>query len=179
MSTEAIRALAPVGGRFLDACRRRATDVRPGLVHAAGRQISEAVSRNTRAKHGILEICKRPELAAEVTLQPIEILDVDAAIIFADLLLPVEPMGLKLEFVSGEGPWIENAITEPEDIDDLSTDRTDDLGYVERSDPEGHGFARREGAGYRLCGCAFHPGQLHDRRRSVQDLPEDQEADVR
>ncbi len=54
----------------------------------------------------------------------------DAAIIFADLLLPVEPMGLKLEFIAGEGPCIENAITEPEDIDALSTDQTDDLGYV-------------------------------------------------
>jgi uroporphyrinogen decarboxylase len=63
-------------------------------------------------------------------LQPVEILDVDAAIIFADLLLPVEPMGLKLEFVAGEGPSIDNPIAEPEDIDDLSTSRTDDLGYV-------------------------------------------------
>jgi uroporphyrinogen decarboxylase len=86
--------------------------------------------REIRSRYGILEICKRPELAAEVTLQPIEILDVDAAIIFADLLLPIVPMGLKLEFVAGEGPLIENAITEPEDIDDLSTSRTDDLGYV-------------------------------------------------
>ncbi len=86
--------------------------------------------RDIRSRHGILEICKHPELAAEVTLQPIEILDVDAAIIFADLLLPIEPMGLKLEFIAGEGPSIENAITEPEDIDDLSTSRTDDLGYV-------------------------------------------------
>ena len=67
-----------------------------------------------------------------MTLQPIDILDVDAAIIFADLLLPIEPMGLKLEFIAGEGPSIENAITEPEDIDDLSTSRTDDLGYVAR-----------------------------------------------
>lgn len=86
--------------------------------------------REIRAKNGILEICKKPELAAAVTLQPVEILDVDAAIIFADLLLPIEPMGLKLEFVSGEGPHIENAITEPEDIDELSTSRTDELGYV-------------------------------------------------
>ena len=69
-------------------------------------------------------------MAAAVTLQPIEILDVDAAIIFADLLLPVEPMGLKLEYISGEGPSIENAITVSEDIDALSTERTDDLGYV-------------------------------------------------
>ena len=86
--------------------------------------------RDIRSKHSILEICKRPDLAAEVTLQPIDILDVDAAIIFADLLLPIEPMGLKLEFVAGEGPRIENAITEPEDIDELSTSRTDDLAYV-------------------------------------------------
>ena len=86
--------------------------------------------RDIRSHHGILEICKRADLASEVTLQPIDILDVDAAIIFADLLLPIEPMGLKLEFVAGEGPHIANSITEPEDIDELSTSRTDDLGYV-------------------------------------------------
>ena len=120
---------APVSGRFLEACRRRATDVRPvWFMRQAGRYLKPY--RDIRAKHGILEICKNPELAATVTLQPVEILDVDAAIIFADLLLPVEPMGLKLEFVSGEGPSIENPITEPEDIDSLSIDRTDDLGFV-------------------------------------------------
>src|SRR3954452_19623674 len=92
---------------FLDACRRRPTDVRPvWFMRQAGRYLKPY--REIRAKHGILEICKKPELAAAVTLQPIEILDVDAAIIFADLLLPVEPMGLKLEFISGEGPLIEN-----------------------------------------------------------------------
>jgi uroporphyrinogen decarboxylase len=120
---------APVSGRFLEACRRRATDVRPvWFMRQAGRYLKPY--RDIRAKHGILEICKKPELAAAVTLQPVEILDVDAAIIFADLLLPVQPMGLKLEFIAGEGPLIENPITEPEDIDALSTDRTDDLGYV-------------------------------------------------
>ncbi len=86
--------------------------------------------REIRSKNGILDICKTPSLAAAVTLQPIDILDVDAAIIFADLLLPVEPMGLKLEFRTGEGPHIDNCITEPEDIDALSTENTDDLGYV-------------------------------------------------
>jgi uroporphyrinogen decarboxylase len=116
-------------GRFLDACRRRSTDVRPvWFMRQAGRYLKPY--RDIRSRNGILEICKSPELAAEVTLQPIEILDVDAAIIFADLLLPVEPMGLKLEFVSGEGPVIENAVTDPEDIDALSTSRTDDLGFV-------------------------------------------------
>src|SRR5450755_247890 len=120
---------AQLGGRFLDACRRRPTDVRPvWFMRQAGRYMKPY--RDIRAKHGILEICKTPELAAAVTLQPVEILDVDAAIIFADLLLPVEPMGLKLEFISGEGPYIDNAIAEPEDIDALSTTQTEDLGYV-------------------------------------------------
>src|SRR5689334_799700 len=121
--------VAASGGRFLDACRRRPTDVRPvWFMRQAGRYLKQY--RDIRAKHSILEICRNAELSAEVTLQPVDILDVDAAIIFADLLLPVEPMGLKLEFVSGEGPCIHNAITEPGDIDDLSTSQTDDLGYV-------------------------------------------------
>ena len=121
--------MAAVSGRFLEACRRRSTDVRPvWFMRQAGRYLKQY--RDIRSKHSILEMCKTPELAAAVTLQPIEILDVDAAIIFADLLLPVEPMGLKLEYIAGEGPHIENAITEPGDIDELSTERTDDLGYV-------------------------------------------------
>ncbi len=86
--------------------------------------------RDIRAKHSILEICKRADLAAQVTLQPVEILDVDAAIIFADLLLPVEPMGLKLSFVQGEGPHIENAVRTSHDVDALSISNTDELGYV-------------------------------------------------
>ena len=71
-----------------------------------------------------------PDLAAQVTLQPVEILDVDAAIIFADLLLPVEPMGLRLRFAAGEGPVIDNPVRTSSDIDSLSISNTDDLGYV-------------------------------------------------
>jgi len=89
--------------------------------------------RDIRAKHSILEICKRPDLASTVTLQPVEILDVDAAIIFADLLLPVEPMGLKLEFRSGEGPHIDNPVRDSNDVDSLSISNTDELGYVGES----------------------------------------------
>src|ERR1700719_3599535 len=111
--------VAPMTSRFLEACRRRSTDVRPvWFMRQAGRYLKPY--REIRAKHGILEICKKPELAAAVTLQPIEILDVDAAIIFADLLLPVEPMGLKLEFISGEGPFIENPVHTNSDVDSLS-----------------------------------------------------------
>lgn len=118
--------------RFLDACRRRATDTRPvWFMRQAGRYMKPY--RDLRSRHGILEICKRPDLAAQVTLQPVEILDVDAAIIFADILLPVEPMGLKLEFRQGEGPHIENPIENSTDVDSLSISNTDDLGYVAES----------------------------------------------
>ncbi len=121
--------VAAMSSRFLDACRRRATDVRPvWFMRQAGRYLKQY--RQIRSKYGILEICKRPDLAAAVTLEPVEVLDVDAAIIFADLLLPVEPMGLKLRFVSGEGPVIDNKIATSEDVDSLSISNTDDLGYV-------------------------------------------------
>ena len=118
-----------MSSRFLDACRRRPTDVRPvWFMRQAGRYLKPY--REIRARHNILEICKRPDLAAAVTLQPVEILDVDAAIIFADLLLPVEPMGLKLRFVSGEGPVIDNPVRTSNDVDSLSISDTDNLGYV-------------------------------------------------
>lgn len=121
--------MASMNSRFLDACRRRPTDVRPvWFMRQAGRYMKQY--REIRAKNSILEICKRPDLAAQVTLQPVEILDVDAAIIFADLLLPVEPLGLKLKFVSGEGPVIDNPVRTTNDVDSLSTGNTDDLGYV-------------------------------------------------
>ena len=121
-----------MNSRFLDACRRRPTDVRPvWFMRQAGRYMKQY--RDIRAHHGILEICKNPELAAQVTLQPVEILDVDAAIIFADLLLPIEPMGLKLQYVSGEGPQIDNPIQSSSDVDSLSISNTDELGYVGES----------------------------------------------
>ena len=97
-------------------------------MRQAGRYMKQY--RDIRAKAGILEICKRPDLAAEVTLQPVEVLDVDAAIIFADLLLPVEPMGLKLKFLAGEGPHIDNPVRTSDDIDSLSISSTDELRYV-------------------------------------------------
>jgi uroporphyrinogen decarboxylase len=115
--------------RFLDACRRRPTDVRPvWFMRQAGRYMKQY--RDLRAKHSLLEIYKRPDLAAEVTLHPIEVLNVDAAIIFADLLLPVEPMGLKLRYAVSEGPVIENPVRTSSDIDSLSISNTDELGYV-------------------------------------------------
>src|SRR3982751_1775792 len=124
--------VAPMTSRLCDACRRRPTDVRPvWFMRQAGRYMKQY--REIRAKHSTREICKRPDLAAAVTLQPVEILDVDAAIIFADLLLPVEPMGLKLQFLQGEGPHIDNPVRTTSDVDSLSISNTDDLGYVGES----------------------------------------------
>jgi uroporphyrinogen decarboxylase len=77
-------------------------------MRQAGRYMSEY--RAIRAKHTLLEICAQPELAAEVTLQPVRALGVDAAILFADILLPLMPMGIHLEFAAGEGPVIHNPV---------------------------------------------------------------------
>src|SRR3972149_5293001 len=88
--------------RFLKACRRQPVDATPvWFMRQAGRYMAE--SRRFRARHSILEICKTPELATEVTVTAVEKLGVDAAVIFADLLLPVEPMGMKLRFAAGGG----------------------------------------------------------------------------
>jgi uroporphyrinogen decarboxylase len=83
-----------------------------------------------RRHHSLLEICRTPQLAAEVTITAAEKLDVDAAIIFADLLLPFTPMGLDFEFVNGEGPVVHKPIRISADIEKLRIDRTEDLEYV-------------------------------------------------
>jgi uroporphyrinogen decarboxylase len=106
--------------RFLRACRRQPTDTTPiWLMRQAGRYMSEY--RQLRQSYGILEIIKTPELACEVTMQPIEAFDLDAAIIFADILPPLEGMGLSLEFVKGEGPVIHNPVRTAADIEALRT----------------------------------------------------------
>ena len=97
-------------------------------MRQAGRYMAEY--RAVRKQHSLIEICKKPELAAEVTITAAEALGVDAAIIFADLLLPLEVMGLPFRFEAGEGPVIENPIRGKEDIARLRTDRAADLGYV-------------------------------------------------
>src|SRR5262245_40818884 len=87
--------------RFLRACRRERVDCTPVLfMRQAGRYLPEY--RAIRQKLSLLEICARPDVAAEVTLQPVERLGVDAAILFADILLPLIPMGIHLEFAAGE-----------------------------------------------------------------------------
>lgn len=104
--------------RFLNACRREPVDVTPvWFMRQAGRYMAEY--RAIREQHSLLEICRTPDLAADVTLQPVRRIEVDAAILFSDLLLPLEPMGLPFDFVRGEGPQIERPIESPADIDKL------------------------------------------------------------
>jgi len=106
--------------RFLKACRRQPVDATPvWFMRQAGRYMAEY--RALRKRHSLLEICRLPDLATEVTLQPVRRIDVDAAIIFSDLLLPLEPMGLPFDFVAGEGPQLLNPISTTEDIDRLQT----------------------------------------------------------
>jgi uroporphyrinogen decarboxylase len=101
--------------RFIKACRREKVDRTPiWLMRQAGRYMAEY--RALREKHSLLTMCKTPELAAQVTLQPIQRFHFDAAIIFADILLPIEPMGLQLEFAKGEGPVIHNPVTTIDDV---------------------------------------------------------------
>lgn len=114
---------------FIDACFRKQTPYTPiWLMRQAGRYLSEY--RATRAKAGgFLDLCKNVNLATEVTLQPVEILDVDAAILFSDILVVPLEMGLPLEFLSGEGPHFNRTITTLEDVKALGS-AADKLGYV-------------------------------------------------
>jgi uroporphyrinogen decarboxylase len=103
---------------FMRACRREPVPSTPiWLMRQAGRYMPEY--RAVRAKTGFLELCKTPSLAAEVTVTAAERLGVDAAIIFADILLILEPMGVDLEFAHGEGPVIHNPVREAVDVDRL------------------------------------------------------------
>ena len=104
--------------RFLRACRREPVDVTPvWFMRQAGRYMPQY--RALRERYSLLDICRSPELACEVTLQPLAEIEVDAAIIFSDLLLPLEPMGLPFSFVKGEGPSFENPLRSEADIDRL------------------------------------------------------------
>lgn len=124
--------MAAPNSTFVQACRQQTTDFTPvWLMRQAGRYMAEY--RAVRKAHSLLEICKTPALAAEVTITAAEILGVDAAIIFADLLLPLEVMGLPFEFQSGEGPVVERPVREAADVNALRTDRAADLGYVAES----------------------------------------------
>src|ERR1700683_5222399 len=115
--------------RFVKACKRQPVDRTPvWFMRQAGRYMPEY--RAIRKQYSLIEICKKPEIAAGVTITAAEALGVDAAIIFADLLLPLEVMGLPFHFAAGEGPVIEKPVRSSEDVAQLRPDRAPDLGYV-------------------------------------------------
>ena len=120
------------GSRFVRACLRLPVDRTPvWFLRQAGRYMPEYMA--VRRHHSLLDICRTPEIAAEVTITAAERLGVDAAIIFADLLLPLTPMGLDFEFVANEGPQIHAPIRTAAQARALRTDRTQDLLYVARA----------------------------------------------
>ncbi|WP_353069717.1 uroporphyrinogen decarboxylase [Tunturibacter empetritectus] len=120
------------GSRFVRACLRRPVARTPvWFLRQAGRYMPEYMA--VRKHHSLLEICRTPTIAAEVTITAAERLGVDAAIIFADLLLPFTPMGLDFEFVAGEGPVVHTPVRTLEHVKALRTDRVEELQYVARA----------------------------------------------
>jgi uroporphyrinogen decarboxylase len=125
-------SIPPAGSRFVRACLRHPVDRTPvWFLRQAGRYMPEYLA--VRKHHTLLEICRTPSIAAEVTITAAERLGVDAAIIFADLLLPFTPMGVDFEFVAGEGPQVHTPVRTLAQVEALRTDRVDELSYVARS----------------------------------------------
>ena len=116
--------------RLLDACARRPVDATPiWLMRQAGRYLPEY--RAIREKLSFVEMCRRPDIAAEVTLQPLRRFELDAAIIFADILLPLEPMGIGFHFLKDDGPVIAKPVRTAVDLEGVHTiDAGSDLQYV-------------------------------------------------
>jgi len=116
--------------RFIKACFREKTDRTPiWIMRQAGRYLPEY--RKIREKTDFLTLCKTPELAAEVTIQPVDIIGVDAAIIFSDILVVPEAMGMKLEIEEGRGPVFENPIRTEDDYASLKNfDPTNETKYL-------------------------------------------------
>jgi uroporphyrinogen decarboxylase len=169
--------------RFLRACRREHTDRTPvWFMRQAGRYMPEY--RAVRERHPLLEIVKTPELAVEVTLQPIRAFELDAAIIFADLLPPLEGMGLRLSYERGEGPVIHNPLRSAADIEALRVpDPRESVGYT----LEAIRLARRElhgrvpligfaGAPFTLASYAIEGGGSREYRRTKQLIHADPDA---
>src|ERR1700735_3936279 len=122
----------PGASRFVRACLRQPVDRTPvWFLRQAGRYMPEYMA--VRRHHSLLDICRTPEIAAEVTITAAERLGVDAAIIFADLLLPLTPTGLELEFIASEGAVVKTPLRTEEQVRALRTDRVDELSYVARA----------------------------------------------
>lgn len=169
--------------RFIKACRKEATDVTPiWLMRQAGRYMS--VYRAVRERYSFLQMVKIPEVAAEVTLQPIQAFAVDAAIIFADILPPLEGLGIQLSFAKGEGPVIHNPIRSVADINALRPyDAKESSGYtleaiqmVKRELPADRALIGFSGAPFTLASYAIEGGGSKEYRRAKGLMYSDPEA---
>jgi len=156
---------------FLKACRREPTPYTPiWLMRQAGRYMPEY--RAVRSRFGFLDLCKDSDAAAEVTVTAVDRLGVDAAIIFADILLIVEPMGVGLEFSKGDGPVLHNPVRTPADVERMpDVDAPAAVSFV-------YDAVRKARAADRLLGRAVHAGVVRHRRRWVAQLRAYQVADV-
>src|SRR5919205_2697546 len=130
LSPAMLSSVPPVEPPLLLAARRQPTPFTPvWLMRQAGRYMPEY--RALRARHSFLELCKMPQAAAEVTLQPVQRLGVDAAILFADILLVLEPLGVGLEFTRGEGPHIARPVRTEAEVARLKPiDVASSVGFV-------------------------------------------------
>src|SRR5882672_7026618 len=123
------RFMSAPNSLFMRAVKAQPTERTPvWFMRQAGRYMPEY--RAIRKSYSLIEICKKPEIAAHVTIEAAEFLGVDAAIIFADLLLPLEVMGLPFHFAAGEGPKIEKPLRTEADVNALQSHRASELGYV-------------------------------------------------
>jgi len=160
--------------RFLRACAGAATDTTPiWLMRQAGRYMPEY--RRLRERYGMLELVKDPALACEVTLQPVEAFDVDAAIVFSDILPPLEAMGLRLEFVKGDGPRVDPPVRTRRDVRALTVPEPEEgLAFTLEAirmaraalEPRGVPLIGFGGAPFTLACYAIEGGTSRDQRRA-------------
>ncbi len=169
--------MAAPDSRFVRACKCLPVDRTPiWLMRQAGRYMAEY--RAVRKQYSLIEICKKPEIAAEVTITAAEILGVDAAIIFADLLLPLEVMGLPFHFSAGEGPVVEKPVRDAAAVSALAGGSRGGFGLCIRGGAVGVQAFRIEAADDWVLRGSVYFGQLHDRGRRVAELYSCQEDDV-
>jgi len=162
---------------FLRACWRKEAEFTPvWFMRQAGRYLESY--RRVRAKNDVLTICKTPELVAKVTVAAVDELGVDAAILFADIMLPLDALGVKLDLVDGTGPVIENPVTTMEDLEKLKGfSPKDHVPYVLDS-VRAVKQALDESPAHRLFRRALHPCFLPDRGQSIEGFCEDEDDDV-
>ena len=163
--------------RLIRACRREPVDRTPvWMMRQAGRYLKEY--REIRQKVSFLDLCKNVDLAAEVSLQPLRILGVDAVIFFSDILIPVEAMGVHVA-LTDKGPEIAQPIRTNADVEQLRIpDPADEVPFVGAILKRLRSELARRGSADRILRRALDARLLHDRRRRLQKLRRDQEAGI-